>query len=484
MDVTLRSSVTGFPLGQTSGSQDLNVGDHQITAYAYLPDYTYLSSTPVDRTQQSHQQTQISILLPSTGPDLTASFSNSPPGTMAAGDQADVSFSVNNIGTGSADGSVAATFSLVPIDSTTNGGQTIPDVGSASATIASNVTTPSPIAVHLTIPPATPAGTYNLTGTLSDSGLGDTDTADKTIGPVVVSITPSRADILPNSIAWDKVRGGLTFTYRIKNKLTSPDAVQVYFASGAGVADELGAPLFTQTIAAGTPAGLHHGEVPAEKFVADAPSGVSALILSGDSGNPVKSVNDVTLVAGTTSLGDTVDISVLSDYTIAVVKDLLRQSGQAVGTVTSTLRTAEDQARIMFNNALSNKQSRYGAAGRAVLVTYQADIKGHAKDKKWIKAHADQIEADMVDTINAQPARAVSHHIQSLASYATYNVLDIAPSSFVSNFRLFEKGALADTSRILHFYDIHTKTKDFAFHLEIPQPGMPYTDMPSASDTA
>ncbi|GMU83358.1 MAG: hypothetical protein AMXMBFR47_32280 [Planctomycetota bacterium] len=143
-------------------------------------------------------------------------------------------------------------------------------------------------------------------------------------------------------------------------------------------------------------------------------------------------------------------------FALAVLRELLRVSGNPRAVVTSTLRNPDDQARVMYANCLrhgpESQLKLYGAPGRAVVREFIA-----ARDAGL---SAEAIVSRMRDAIVKQGPYSVSHHAGDPNKLA---VLDIAPSSLNSPTRFI---AAARTDRRI------SKTlippQDPAIHLEIP----------------
>lgn len=153
---------------------------------------------------------------------------------------------------------------------------------------------------------------------------------------------------------------------------------------------------------------------------------------------------------------------VVSEYTRGVLKDILAAANLTSALITSTARTPEDQARIMFNNieakGVEHQKNLYGPFGDKVIDVYVAE-------KAAGKTEA-QVKAAMVAKIYALGPSNVSKH---LADPDLMNVIDIAPSS-IANKPAFESAVQAEVTneRISKF--LTPDDNDPAYHLEIPQP--------------
>jgi hypothetical protein len=156
--------------------------------------------------------------------------------------------------------------------------------------------------------------------------------------------------------------------------------------------------------------------------------------------------------------GSDANEAVVSDFSREVIKDILRAAKLPSALITSTARTPEDQARIMYENCedhgVTSQKNLYAAAGDEVIDVYVA---GKAANKN----KADTI-LDMTAKIRAVGPSNVSKHI---ADPTILNVVDIAPSS-LSNKVAFETAGDAE-ARVNKFLK---PPGDPSYHLEIPQP--------------
>ena len=116
---------------------------------------------------------------------------------------------------------------------------------------------------------------------------------------------------------------------------------------------------------------------------------------------------------------------------VDIVKDGLRAAGQPQATITSTVRTAHDQARAMLQN-LTNpahtiaqntaaKLAIYAPVGDAVINRFTADTQGMPPQQ--IQQNSTTIRAAMEAEINAQGPQNVLKHT---ADPAKVTVVDAA----------------------------------------------------------
>ena len=148
----------------------------------------------------------------------------------------------------------------------------------------------------------------------------------------------------------------------------------------------------------------------------------------------------------------------VTDFSRAVLKDILKTAGLSSALISSTARSPAQQARVMFNNIVATgvaaQKKLYAAAGDAVIDVY---VKSKAAKKS-----PDQINADMEAKIIELGPTTVSHHA---ADPKVLNVFDVAPSS-IGDKKAFEL-AVSKEKRVSKFL---LPPNDPGYHLEIPQP--------------
>lgn len=149
----------------------------------------------------------------------------------------------------------------------------------------------------------------------------------------------------------------------------------------------------------------------------------------------------------------------VSTHSRDVLNDILSNSKNSSATITSTARTVQDQARIMYGNiesqGVAKQKQLYGPNGDKVIDVY---VKGKAAGKSQM-----EIRSLMVAKINELGPTNVSKH---LADPAVMNVVDISPAS-IKNRAAFEAAVRADP-RVSKF--LTPGDGDPAYHIEIPQP--------------
>jgi hypothetical protein len=326
-------------------------------------------------------------------------------------------------------------------------------------------------------------GVHTFTGvTLVTAGsqtVTATDTGTSTITGIATVMVNQ---IAPTSLTWNTDQGGVDYSYRVSGGSVPQDTtVALYWSSSNNFSGQLSEiPGTDYTILAGTPA----QEIPYTQQVGggllkNAPAGTQYLLVvigdptspSFDASRDVRSLHDVVLhyKHGVPQ--------VLSDYTISVIKDSLRYAGQAVGQVTSTIRTPAEQAGAMYHNivqhGLASQRSLYSGnvGAQAVLDAYEAAFDAYQAavqiDPNTPRPDYVQI---MTDAINEQMQQGhrVSRHVVSMEEYATYQVVDLSFRR-TTNPLLFDE-ALNNNPNIDVVLDPYTTPSDPAFHLEISQP--------------
>jgi hypothetical protein len=149
----------------------------------------------------------------------------------------------------------------------------------------------------------------------------------------------------------------------------------------------------------------------------------------------------------------------VTDFTLTVLRDIMRVADVAKLTITSTQRSPQDQARVMYDNierdGVARQKALYKPAGQSVINAYAA--------AKAAGKPPDEIKAAMLAQILKIGPEKVSRHA---ADPKVLNVFDISPAS-VAHQNEFVAAAKKDNrvAKVLTPAD-----NDPAFHLEIPQP--------------
>jgi len=172
----------------------------------------------------------------------------------------------------------------------------------------------------------------------------------------------------------------------------------------------------------------------------------------------------------TTTTNATVNFSsgaesgVVTTKSINLIKEILSKAGLSSCTITSTIRTPDKQAAIMYDNCESTgaqtQYNIYGSYGDQVIDVY-------VSGKKAGSSRA-TIVTNMTNKINSLGPRNVSAHCATYAQYATYNVFDISSSSIANktNF-LNQLNQYKSSGKITKYID-ETSTNG-CYHIEITQ---------------
>ncbi|MBS4042286.1 MAG: hypothetical protein KGZ59_00520 [Chitinophagaceae bacterium] len=145
----------------------------------------------------------------------------------------------------------------------------------------------------------------------------------------------------------------------------------------------------------------------------------------------------------------------VTEHSLAILRDIMKESFNPTITITSTQRTPQDQARAMYNNIISRgvqyNLNLYGANGDRV-VNVAANRRRQGKTREEI------LSAMAAEIRRIGPGR-VSRHC---GDPNVLNVLDISPSSLL-NRRAFVREIRERGIFLLQ------PPADPAYHLEIPQ---------------
>lgn len=154
--------------------------------------------------------------------------------------------------------------------------------------------------------------------------------------------------------------------------------------------------------------------------------------------------------------------SAMSAVALTVLKDVLKAAGETSATVTSTARTAADQARAMYNNLVGSGKGQgveaqrklYGASGRLVIDEF-VRLKDEGKT-------AAEIKQGMTDKITAIGPAKVSRHC---ADQSKLTVFDVGPRSIKDHKKFTAAGQAEVGGRVSKFIPY---PGDPGFHFEVP----------------
>ncbi|EEO25090.1 hypothetical protein HRAG_02147 [Helicobacter bilis ATCC 43879] len=129
------------------------------------------------------------------------------------------------------------------------------------------------------------------------------------------------------------------------------------------------------------------------------------------------------------------DISLVSEYSKNILRQIAKNSNYKRVVISSTARTPRKQAEIMYNNIITNglqkQRNTYEQPGQRVLDVYETQKKA-SKNK-------DEIIQAMTNKINELGASSVSTHC---ADFNIVNVVDIPHSSLGKNKEKFKSEAI------------------------------------------
>jgi len=150
----------------------------------------------------------------------------------------------------------------------------------------------------------------------------------------------------------------------------------------------------------------------------------------------------------------------VSDHSREVLKAIMTSADVYSVTISSTARDAYDQARVMYDNCVSQgvaaQKKLYARAGDKVIDVYAAAV-ADGKDK------AATIALMKAKILQIGPTK-VSRHATDTS---VLNVFDVAPSSIPSAKRKAWEDAIKASADVSHYIFPPT---DPGYHFEIPQP--------------
>lgn len=150
------------------------------------------------------------------------------------------------------------------------------------------------------------------------------------------------------------------------------------------------------------------------------------------------------------------DIKQIPDYAKVVLGEVLEASGNPECVITSTTRTTEDQARVMFwnckNKGVKSQYKLYGYYGDKVIAVYDNLVSNHNFSNDYV------IYA-MTEKIREIGPQNVSKHC---VDDPNYSVFDIDPES-IENQESFSEKLLSDT----RIKKLILPGNDPAYHIEI-----------------
>jgi len=274
------------------------------------------------------------------------------------------------------------------------------------------------------------------------------------------------------TIKLDSANGGLSLQYQVvgDSPLTAAVDINLYWVDGND--KEIGEAFHTSSVSAGI-SSVSAGKSPGPYGPINVPinsiAPADVKLIKATSG-----CNDFMLPDVKIEYGPNANSSIVSKDMISIIKAGLRNAGSTKGKITSTARTAEDQARVMFNNCvktgktvaqnIQDQYNIYAAPGDAVIAVFETMSAGKTREEVLAVATATKIKAAMLAEINNQGPSNVSKHC---ADPSIRCVVDVGaanlPGSLGQRFSTFIQSNIGT-------YDgkyIDERTDNNCFHLEI-----------------
>lgn len=156
-----------------------------------------------------------------------------------------------------------------------------------------------------------------------------------------------------------------------------------------------------------------------------------------------------------------VDSYTISEKSKSILRYIMRKADIKKIVITSSIRTPQKQAEIMFKNiekyGIEYNKSLYSKAGDEIISIYEKGKLNRLSNSDIIQMMTNKIQ--MLGT-------AVSKHV---GDYKKLNVLDIDPASIEKHKHILFQNLLFTTPEINKVLSPYTTPKDPAFHIEIPQ---------------
>lgn len=112
---------------------------------------------------------------------------------------------------------------------------------------------------------------------------------------------------------------------------------------------------------------------------------------------------------------------VVSEYSMDIIRLALKKAGMPEAVITSTIRTPNEQANIMYKYEKKGNSVKYKSPGEAVKNIYKTN-----KNKK--KSEIIQLMQTKIEALGKLGKR-VSKHCVSKTTYSTLNIIDIGVNS-------------------------------------------------------
>jgi hypothetical protein len=158
--------------------------------------------------------------------------------------------------------------------------------------------------------------------------------------------------------------------------------------------------------------------------------------------------------------GPNAKVTDVSEHSKAVLREIMEASSISTIKITSTARDAYDQARVMYDNIVSQgvsaQKKLYVSAGDKVIDVYVAA-------KKDNKDRNETISLMKAKVLELGPTKVSNHAVD----VSKMNVFDVAPSSIPKSKKKAWEKAIKSNSKVKRFIFPPT---DPGYHFEIEQP--------------
>ena len=227
-------------------------------------------------------------------------------------------------------------------------------------------------------------------------------------------------DFVKPSITWDGNNGGISLSYEILEQTSVDTEIGLFWAHGSNVGDHA---FQTILVPAGKSPGIYGPtNIPVKLISPEGATGIVAI-----SGTRKHLLPDVEVLKGVNA-----DFNTVTPLMFSIIKAGLRAAGQSQAYISSTTRTAEDQARAMYNNLvkaektiaqnIQDQLNIYTAAGDAVVMVFANMVAGMTREQ--ITASSPSIKAAMVVEIEKQGKSNVSRHCADPSEWCVVDVGD------------------------------------------------------------
>ncbi len=219
------------------------------------------------------------------------------------------------------------------------------------------------------IPVSTAVGSIQVEAIVANVGDGSVDSR-VFVDFVQEEIGNSDGSVQP-TITWDENNGGISLRHEILTLSSLDRKISLYWAKGN---DVMGDAFFNLAIPAGKAPGVYGPtNVPLKTL---GPEGVTGILAVA--GTRKQMLPDVEILKGSNA-----DFSTVIPLMFRIIKAGLRAAGQPKAYISSTARSAADQARAMFDNLvkegktvaqnIQDQLALYAAAGDSIVRVFETE---------------------------------------------------------------------------------------------------------------